>query len=94
MLIMRASTFSIYWAKITFSNDVALNMFPSHTATMFARDCRLVKLNLDVPLATIAAAEYSLVDNVLNNCYTYKYYCYNIAFYKITKKKENSSRQK
>ena len=42
----------IYWAKITFSNDVALNMFPSYTATMFARDCRLVELNLDVPLAS------------------------------------------
>ena len=59
---MRISTFSLYWAKITFSNDVALNMFPIYTATMFARDCRLVELNLDVPLASIPAAEYSLVD--------------------------------
>ena len=57
---MRTSTFSIYWAKITFSNEVVLNMFPSYTATMFARDCRLVQLNLDVPLAI--AAECTLVD--------------------------------
>ena len=57
---MRNSTFSIYWAKITFSNDVVLNMFPSYTVTMFVRDCRLVELNLDVPLAI--AAEYTLVD--------------------------------
>ena len=49
------------WAKITFSNDVALNMFPSYTATMFARDCRLVELNLDVHLPAVPAAEHSLV---------------------------------
>ena len=47
---------SIYWAKITFSNDVAFNIFPSYTATMFARDCRLVELNLDVPLASSASS--------------------------------------
>ena len=55
-LIMRTSTLSIYLAKITFSNDVVLNMFPSYTATMFARDCRPVELNLDVPLASCASS--------------------------------------